>query len=67
MNVLIEMTTLSFARPTAGASNEEFASWFEAKARLHQHIAAEGGPDADREFALAARAHQRSLSLRCAA
>ena len=67
MNVLIEMTTLSFARPTAGASNKEFAEWFEAKARLHQHLAAEGGPDAKREIALAVRAHQRSVSLRCAA
>jgi hypothetical protein len=67
MNVLIEMTTLFFARPTAGASNKEFAAWFEAKARLHEHLAAEGGPDAEHESALAASAHQRSQKLLVAA
>lgn len=63
MNTLTEMMTLSFARPTSGASNTEIAAWFEAKARLHEHLAAEGGPDADHERTLAANAHQRSSNL----
>ncbi len=67
MNILIEMTTLSMARPTAGASNEDIAAWFDAKARLHEHLAAQGGSDAAHEFALAESAHRRSLRLRCTA
>ncbi|MCE5291529.1 MAG: hypothetical protein LLG14_20130 [Nocardiaceae bacterium] len=63
MNTLTEMMTLSFARPPMGASKTEVAAWFEAKARLHEHLAAEGGPDADQERALAASAHRRSSDL----
>lgn len=63
MNVLIEMTALSIGRPTAGASAESTAAWFEAKARLHEHLASQGGPDSARESALAVRAHERSLIL----
>jgi hypothetical protein len=63
MNTLTEMMTLSFTRPASGASTTERAAWFEAKARLHEHLAALGGPDAHRERALAVRAHRRSSDL----
>jgi hypothetical protein len=63
MNVLIEMTALSVGRPGAGSSADEVAAWFQAKARLHEHLAAQGGPDALRESALAASAYQRSFNL----
>lgn len=63
MNVLIEMTALSVGRPSADASAECVAAWYEAKARLHEHLAAQGGPDSARESALAVRAHERSQLL----
>ena len=63
MNVLIEMTTLSLARPTVGASTEVIAAWLEAKACFHEHLAREGGPDAEHEQELAINARRRSLSL----
>ena len=63
MNVLIEMTALSIGRPTAGASAECVAAWYEAKARLHEHLAAQGGPDSAHESVLAAHAHERSVRL----
>ncbi|CAM3702777.1 hypothetical protein [Smaragdicoccus niigatensis] len=63
MNVLIEMATLSMSRPTVGASNEEVAGWLEAKARLHEQLAVEGGCDQERERTLAANAHRRAMNL----
>lgn len=63
MNVLIEMTALQIGRPTAGASVECVAAWYEAKARLHEHLAAQGGPDSAYECVLAEHAHERSLRL----
>ena len=64
MNVLMEMTALSIGRPTPGASQGSVAEWYEAKARLHEHLARQGGPDSARESALAIRARERSLQLR---
>ena len=63
MNTLTEMMTLSFARPASDATKTEIAAWFEAKARLHEHLAALGGPDAELERTLAAKAHRRSSDL----
>ncbi|MBF6545181.1 hypothetical protein [Nocardia brasiliensis] len=63
MNVLVEMTALTLSRPTAEAGATERAAWYEAKANLHTYLAGQGGADAARETALAARAHQRSLEL----
>ncbi|CAM3718149.1 hypothetical protein [Smaragdicoccus niigatensis] len=63
MNVLLEMTALSLARPTFDASSTEIAAWFEAKACFHDHLAGEGGPDAEHERALATSARRRSLVL----
>ena len=63
MNVMIEMTALSISRPMAGSTPETIAAWYEAKARLHEHLASEGGPDNVRERMLAASAHERSLRL----
>lgn len=63
MNVLIEMTALSIGRPSADASVETIAAWYEAKSKLHEHIAAQGGPDSARESAIAAAAHDHALQL----
>jgi hypothetical protein len=61
--VLVEMTALSLCRPALDASVEVVAAWYEAKSRLHEHIAAAGGPDAAREIAYAVAAHQHALTL----
>ena len=60
MNVLIEMTALCLTRPARGASAEALASWYAAKARLHDHLAGLGGPDSAREHELAVAAHRRA-------
>ncbi|MBJ8346424.1 hypothetical protein [Antrihabitans sp. YC2-6] len=64
MNVLIEMTSLAIGRPTADADAETVAVWYEAKARLHEHLARQDGTDSARENALALRAHERALRAR---
>jgi hypothetical protein len=53
VNVLIETTALSIGRPTPEASQGLVAEWYEAKARLHEHLAGLGGPDNRREPAIA--------------
>jgi electron transfer flavoprotein alpha subunit len=53
VNVLIETTALSIGRPTPEASQGLVAEWYEAKARLHEHLAGLGGPDNRREPAVA--------------
>jgi hypothetical protein len=63
VNVLIEMNALAFARPDINADPEQVAAWYEAKARLHEHLADGGGPDATQELAYAAAAHQHALDL----
>ncbi|PKV98625.1 hypothetical protein [Nocardia fluminea] len=60
MNVPIEMTALCLSRPARGASAEALASWYAAKARLHDHLAGLGGPDSAREHELAVAAHRRA-------
>lgn len=52
MNVLIEMTALSISRSTSSADSEQLAAWFEAKALLHAHLAAESSADRAHESAL---------------
>ncbi|MBF6339184.1 hypothetical protein IU450_25300 [Nocardia abscessus] len=63
MNVLIEMTALCLTRPAHGADTESLAAWYAAKARLHEHLARQGGPDSARERELAAAAKRHSLRL----
>jgi electron transfer flavoprotein alpha subunit len=53
VNVLIETTALSIGRPTPEASQGLVAEWYEAKARLHEHLAGLGGPGNRREPAVA--------------
>jgi hypothetical protein len=64
MNVLIEMTALDMNRPAPDATSEIVAAWYEAKALLHEHIAAEGGSDAAQQSAWAMAAHQHARRLR---
>ncbi|ORM38246.1 hypothetical protein BFL43_00495 [Williamsia sp. 1135] len=61
MNVLIEMTALSISRSTSSADSEQLAAWFEAKALLHAHLAAESSADRAHESALADQAREHSL------
>jgi hypothetical protein len=63
MNVLIEMTALDMHRPAPDATPDVVAAWYEAKARLHEHIAAEGGSDAAQQSAWAVAAHERARRL----
>jgi hypothetical protein len=63
MNVLIEMTALDRNRPAPDAPPEIVAAWYEAKARLHEHIAAVGGPDAAQASAWATAAHEHARGL----
>ncbi|HKN97073.1 MAG TPA: hypothetical protein VJX10_08165, partial [Pseudonocardiaceae bacterium] len=64
--VLEEMTTVMLAVPGPGASDEEVAAWYELKAHLLEHIAAEGGPDTEETAHQAELAHRRSRRLRAA-
>lgn len=63
INPLSEMTDLWLHRPALNAPEHEVAAWYEAKARLHEHLADGGGPDAQQERVYAATAHQHALDL----
>ena len=63
MNVLTEMTALNLHRPAPNATPDTVAAWFEAKALLHEHLAAEGGSDAGQPRAWAAAAHERARTM----
>jgi hypothetical protein len=43
---LVEMTKVMLAKPGPGASDIEVAAWYELKAQLLEHIAADGRPAA---------------------
>ncbi|QKT08809.1 hypothetical protein HUN08_17540 [Gordonia sp. X0973] len=60
MNVVSAMTQLAVARPKPGADPDSVSAWYEAKARLHEHLASIGGPDSAREIALCATARRRA-------
>lgn len=66
LNPMIEMTALFYGRPGAGASDESVAAWYRAKGRMHEQVAANGGPDAAQELAYAAASyeHARRIELR---
>lgn len=64
MNALIEMTALWATRPAADAPDHVVAAWYEAKGRLHEHLAAAGGRDeaaAELSYAATAYEHARRL------
>ncbi|CRK57511.1 hypothetical protein [Alloactinosynnema sp. L-07] len=63
MSVLEEMTKLMLDMPGPKAGTQEVADWYARKARLLEHIAAEGGPDAEQVRELALLAYRRSQSL----
>lgn len=67
-SVLSEMTRLALSRPGVHATTVEIAEWYEAKARLHEHIAVGSAePDADRERGYAVQAHAHAQQLRAVA
>jgi hypothetical protein len=66
MNLMIEMTSLFYGRPGRDAPDSAVAAWYRAKGRVHDRLAAGGGPDAaqERAFAAASHEHARRLELR---
>lgn len=64
MTVLEEMTKVMLAVPGPAATDEDVAAWYELKAHLLEHIAAEGGPDTERVRGQAEAAHRHSARLR---
>jgi hypothetical protein len=64
MTVLEEMTRVMLSVPGPNASDDEVAAWYELKAHLLEHIAAEGGPDTAETIRQAELAHRRSARLR---
>jgi hypothetical protein len=64
MNALIEFTTLTRSHPGPDAPTEQVAAWYEAKGRLHEHLAATVGPvEAAGELAYAAAAYEHARRL----
>lgn len=64
MTILLEMTKVMLAVPGPDATDDEVADWYEMKALLLEHIAAEGGPDSDQRRGQAELARRRSQRLR---
>ena len=52
IDILRELTVLANDRPGLDTTAEFAAAWFAAKARLHEHLAAEPDHDSAREAAL---------------
>lgn len=65
MNTLTEMTALSLARPGVDATADQVSAWYEAKGRLHEHLAATVVDPIERaaELADAATAFEHSRRL----
>lgn len=66
-SVLEEMTALMLAVPGPAAPDVEVAAWYEDKAHLLEHIAAEGGKDAEFARGQALIAHRHAARLLSAA
>lgn len=64
MTVLAEMTRTMLAVPGPDATDDDVADWYELKAHLLEHIAAEGGADIEQTRRQAEAAHRRSARLR---
>ena len=67
LNPMIEMTALFYGRPGAGSSDEAVAEWYRAKGRMHEQLAAKGGPDAAQELQHAAASYEHARRLEAAA
>ncbi|MFE5707804.1 hypothetical protein [Rhodococcus koreensis] len=63
MNALIEMSRLAMRRPGPDTNVETAAAWYQAKGRLLEQLAADGGPDAADSAAHAAVAYARAGSM----
>lgn len=67
MNALTEFAALTLTRPGPDASADAVAAWYEAKGRLHEHLAAEsahlGPAEAAAELAHAAAAYEHARRL----
>lgn len=64
MTVLEEMTKVMLSVPGPNASDDEVAAWYELKAHLLEHIAAEEAVDTEETRQQAELAHRRSAELR---
>lgn len=63
MSVLEEMGEVMRAIPGPRASVEDVARWYERKAHLLEHIAADGAADVSRTLRQADAAHRRAMNL----
>jgi hypothetical protein len=63
IEILRELNALASDRPGLDTTAEFAATWFAAKARLHEHLAAEPDHDSAWEAALASWAYERSRQL----
>ncbi|HEX3778150.1 MAG TPA: hypothetical protein VHX38_00650 [Pseudonocardiaceae bacterium] len=64
MNALTEFTALALSRPGPDAPTERVAAWYEAKGRLHEHLASGADPmEAAGELAHAAAAYEHARRL----
>jgi hypothetical protein len=63
VNALIEFAALWRCQPLPDAPDEVVAAWYQAKGRLHEALAAAGGPDAAAELAYAAAAYEHARRL----
>ncbi|TWP51717.1 hypothetical protein FKR81_12680 [Lentzea tibetensis] len=63
MGVLVELGEVLRSAPGMNAPAEAVAAWYERKAVLFEHVAAEGGPDASSATTLAQQAHRHAFEL----
>jgi hypothetical protein len=67
MNTLVEMAALALQRPSVDATPDQLAAWYEAKGRLHEHLAADLVDSieqaAELAYAAAAFEHARQLAV----
>jgi hypothetical protein len=63
MNAIVEFSRLRLEQPGPDASPAAVAGWYQMKGRLHEDIAAQGGPDvrAEQAYAMAAYEHARRI------
>lgn len=61
--ILRELGALLRSRPALTAPPVTVAAWYERKAELFEHIAADGGPDATNASRQAELAHEHARSL----
>jgi hypothetical protein len=63
MSNLVEITTVGRTQPAVNATGDQQAAWYLAKARMHEHLAAEHGSDETTELTFASAAYEHAHRL----